>query len=515
MQLANPFGKLTRQRVGQHWQTLGQQSGERPEGLPLQVKPLVAIAQLSDPHICDAQSPLRASYFDRLSDPHHPISSMLPGPLGGYRAQEALTTQVLESMIRTLNQIETAPLSGLPLSLLLLTGDLADNMQQNELTWVSKLLSGGEVLPSSGRENDWHGPGSLHHYSPHYWNPESTPVGAAADSPSTRYEFPKIAGLWNLATRRFQAHGTKMPWAAVHGNHDGLIQGTIAGSAETRSLVVGENLAIDFRTEGEALQFLSRFGPSGPADWPAAEMQIFAKTAADGARGLASESTWHDLGFSNSKDRYWRLEVADLVILGLDTCNPWGGWDGSIDIKQFEWLQQTLDADAERRVLVVSHHPQHRLGNTWGGAARELRIGGDSILEALNRHGGVLAWFAGHTHRHHIARLPSPAGLGILSIETASLIDWPQQGRILEIFESQSGELHLASTTINHIGATSPIAEPGLNLETPDLGDPDLLLWLAGLSRQLAVNDWQRQSGTYSIANLEGEASARDFVVRI
>lgn len=515
MQLANPLGQLTRQRVGQHWQNLVQQSREPLAGLPAGAKPLVAIAQISDPHICDAQSPLRASYFDRLSDPHHPVSSMLPGPLGGYRAQEALTTQVLEAMLRTLDQIQTAPMSGLPISLLLLTGDLADNMQQNELAWVSKLLTGGEVAPNSGREDLWQGPGSLQHYSPHYWNPEPTPLGEAADSPSSRYEFPKIRGLWGLATRRFQAPGTKLPWAAVHGNHDGLIQGTIAATADTRALAVGENLAVDFSSEVEALQFLSRFGPSGPADWPDAEMQIFAKTSKDYARGLVDRHSWNDLGFSDSSERYWRLELADLVIIGLDTCNPWGGWDGSIDLPQFEWLQHNLSVDANRRVLVVSHHPQHRLGNTWGGPSNEVRIDGDCILEELNRHGKVLAWLAGHTHRHHIGRLPSQTAPGILSIETASLIDWPQQGRVLEIFESQSGELHLASTAINHVGAISPIPGPSVNLEPPDATDPDQLQWLAGLSRQLAANDWQRQSGTYSIANLEGVASARDFVVRI
>ena len=479
------------------------------------MKPLVAFAQISDPHICDAQSPLRASYFDKLSDPHHPVSSLLPGPLGGYRAQEALTTQVFESMLRTLNQLEAAPLSGQPIELLLLTGDLADNMQLNELTWVSRLLSGGEVTPNSGSSSSWQGPGSLEHYSPHYWNPDSTPLGEAADSPSARYEFPKVAELWALATRAFRGEGSRLPRVAVHGNHDGLIQGTIAATLETRSVATGSQLSVDFPSEAQALQFLSSFGPKGPAAWPPQELQIFESTQADHSRDLATSDTWGQLALSSTPQKYWRRELSQFVLIGLDTCNPWGGWDGSIDVQQFEWLRQTLARDAERKVIIVSHHPQSRLENDWGGPAGEARVGGNLILQTLNEHGKVLAWVAGHTHRHFVTRLPSPDSMGILSIETASLIDWPQQCRILEIFEDPQGELYLASTAINHMGDVAPVARPSEQITAPNPHSADHIHWLAGLSRQLAANDWQRQHGTYSVDNLEGTHSSRNFVVRL
>jgi hypothetical protein len=294
-----------------------------------------------------------------------------------------------------------------------------------------------------------------------------------------------------------------------------LIQGTIAATEGTRRIATGSQLATDFRSEGEALKFLSLFGPNGPASWPTTEQQILQATTADAARDLASESTWSNLGLSKGTAKYWRLELADLAIVGLDTCNPWGGWDGSIDVPQFQWLQQVLRDDADRPIILVSHHPQTRLENDWGGPNAEARIGGAAILQSLNAHGQVLAWVAGHTHRHHVSRLPSSNGRGILSIETASLIDWPQQGRILEIFQSSPDDFFLTSTTINHLGAVSPVAGPGQILD-PQVGQSDdELFWLAGLSRQLAVNDWQRQSGTYSVANLEGDTSARDFAVRL
>lgn len=476
----------------------------------------MALAQISDPHICDAQSPLRASYFDRLSDPHHPISSMLPGPLGGYRAQEALTTQVFESMLRTLNRMQVAPISGRPLELVLLTGDLADNMQQNELNWVSKLLSGGQVKPTSGSSTNWEGPGSLEHYSPHYWNPEPTPFRQPADSPGTLYEFPKIPGLWTMATREFQSVGLRLPWAAVHGNHDGLIQGTISASQGTREIALRDDLAVAFNSEAAALQFLAQFGPQGPASWPPAKLQEFAKTSPDSARALATSKTWQELSLSPGPSRYWHLDLPNVVILGLDTCNPWGGWDGSIDAEQFDWLRMMLRDHASRRLIVVSHHPHHRLENIWGGPEQEQRISGDLIVAELNKHGNVLAWIAGHTHRHHVTRIADKESLGILSIETASLVDWPQQGRVIEIFESASNELFLASSVINHSGVVSPVAEARQTVELPDYHPEELRVqWLAGLSRQLAANDWQRQGGNYSVANLEGEPLDRDFTIRL
>ena len=73
----------------------------------------------------------------------------------------------------------------------------------------------------------------------------------------------------------------------------------------------------------------------------------------------------------------------------------------------------------------------------------------------------------------------------------------------------------MASSTLNHVGVSSPVNASSQLDDHPADGEQEQLFWLAGLSRQLAANDWQRQSGRYSIANLEGDAFARDCMLEL
>ena len=93
---------------------------------------------------------------------------------------------------------------------------------------------------------------------------------------------------------------------------------------------------------------------------------------------------------------------------------------------------------------------------------------------------------------------------GFWQIETASLIDWPQQGRIIEIFLDQHEQVWIASTPINHSGSILPDPE---HLRLDEVNE------LAGLSRLLSVNDWQRRGGIFAIENNEGESFDRNGIV--
>ena len=164
------------------WRQL--ESAPRSEGRnsisPLVRKPLLSLIHISDTHICDAQSPARVEYLDRYADPHHPASSLLGTLVGTYRAQEILTTQVLESMVQSANMIDQAPLTGAFIDAVLITGDVTDNAQINELNWAATLLSGGILTPDSGAMTEWEGAGGSF-YSPFFWNPHGTPHGAKED----------------------------------------------------------------------------------------------------------------------------------------------------------------------------------------------------------------------------------------------------------------------------------------------------------------------------------------------
>ncbi|MCW2846721.1 MAG: hypothetical protein JWR90_695, partial [Marmoricola sp.] len=154
----------------------------------------------------------------------------------------------------------------------------------------------------------------------------------------------------------------------------------------------------------------------------------------------------------------------------------------SIDQTQSAWLQGVLRSMRGGLALFFSHHPSSTKTNpiVATGGDLEPRVTGTEVLALLLRHWEVVAWINGHTHRNEVRAHRRPAGGGGLwEISTASHIDWPQQSRLVEIADNRDGTLSIFATVVDHAG---PAAGPH-DLRTPT--------GLAGLSRELAANDWQ------------------------
>jgi 3',5'-cyclic AMP phosphodiesterase CpdA len=136
------------------WVELELVAGESVQGeLPSQsINSLLSLIHISDLHICDAQSPARVEMIDRFADPHHPMSEYVKY-VGTYRAQEIMTAQTLESMIRTVNALKTGIVTNRPIDAVVITGDVTDNSQHNELMWYLSIMDGGVVQPDSSRVN--------------------------------------------------------------------------------------------------------------------------------------------------------------------------------------------------------------------------------------------------------------------------------------------------------------------------------------------------------------------------
>jgi hypothetical protein len=95
----------------------------------------------------------------------------------------------------------------------------------------------------------------------------------------------------------------------------------------------------------------------------------------------------------------------------------------------------------------------------------------------LLRFGNIVLWLNGHIHTNRIQPRLDPAGMwhgGFWEVTTASLVDWPCQGRIVELYDAGDGLLAIACTMVDHDGA----------IRTGDAGLDDL----AGLHRELAAN---------------------------
>jgi metallophosphoesterase (TIGR03767 family) len=473
-------------------------------------KGLLAFAQLTDVHVVDAQSPLRVEWLDRYEDQ---ASAGDPAPglfSAAYRPHETLTAQVADAMVRAIKKVGAGPVTGLPLSFALQTGDNSDNSQRNEVRWNIDLLDGLRIRPDSGDLTRYEGvmDNDPTYYDTHYWHPDGPPTGAQDDDAHSDWGFPRIPGLLDASRRPFDTGGLGIPWLTAFGNHDGLVQGnfphtlplsTVAtGSLKLISPPAGVSQADLLRAlQGDYAAFLQGL---------AATPYVRAVTADAGRRILTRAEiveehfhtkgtpTGHGFTAANRANgtAYYKFDKGLVRFIVLDTVNPNGEADGSLDQAQFDWLGTTLAASKNRIVIITSHHTIDTLTNPLVGTGGDTqqRVLGDQVEALLLQHPQVVAWVNGHTHRNQIwAHKQADGKGGFWEVNTASHVDFPQQSRLVEVADNRDGTLSIFTTIVDHDG---PAAYGGR------LGDPT---HLAGLARELAANDWQeRTTGRRGVA---------------
>jgi metallophosphoesterase (TIGR03767 family) len=496
------------------WRELHEAEGEALRESALGGQTIACIWHLSDLHICDAESPARLEYLDRFSDPDSEYREAL-GDIGTYRPQEILTVQVATAMVETVNSIDTAPVSGSPIDVVLITGDVTDNAQVNELGWYQGVLEGGTISPRSGNEqrSSWVGVSDAATWDERYWHPDGPPSGMEPDRPMRIYGFPRVPGLIEAARRDVVSPGLTLPWISVYGNHDGLLQGTVAPTPELNDLATGSQ-RITGLPEGRTprdYDLSTSIAMNGPADYPHDDTSPRQRIEPDARRAFVGPDEFARVTDADASDRpnarnYFAREVGDLVLLSLDTVNPHGGWQGSIDSDQCAWLVRKLKEYSHRYVVIASHHPSPCLTNGFAPKGALSRVLGRELVEILLSHPNVIAWIAGHVH-HHAALWHHDGYHGFWEITTSSLIDWPQQGRILEFIrvnERGLSEIAIISTVVDHAG---PVRADYRALNSPSD--------LASISRTLAANDYRLRDSSLRGLTLDSSPEVRNCIWRL
>ena len=399
---------------------------------------LASLAQLTDPHVRDAQSPARVPFLDRLG----------PRFGGAFRPHEALTAQLLAATVRSINDWGEA-------DAVLVTGDLIDSAQRNELDWALGLLRGGTVVPDSGGRG-YDGVQADSNPDPLFYRPD--------------LDAPRHDRLLERALAPVRSPGLGAPWWPVLGNHDVLVQGELGPDAAVGAIAAGDQLIVD--PDSELLALARR----GLLDRDRLEALLRTATLRGALRVEADPRRAH-LGPGEAVTRLraaaddrpavhagrldYRFDIgADLAVIVLDLARRDLGGSGLVEASTLAFLAEELAGIGGRRVCVVCHQPL------------DSSSGGDAVLALLDRDPRVVAVLCGHTHRNAIEPRRSGTG-GYWLVTTASIVDFPQQWRALRLVATSSGGVALETWMVDHAG------RPG------DDGD------LAAIARDLAFLDPQ------------------------
>jgi 3',5'-cyclic AMP phosphodiesterase CpdA len=362
---------------------------------------LATLAVLTDVHVRDEESPGRVPFLDRLGGA---FSST-------FRPQEALSSQVLDAAVRAIDAQRP--------DAVLVTGDLIDNAQANELALASTVLDGGIARPDSGAPG-YDGVQAASNPDPAYYRPDVDP--------------PRHPGILDAAQRPFRAPGLRAPWYPTPGNHDLLLAGELARTPSTEAVAVGDRrlvtpeASLDVpRTEDaltpQLVDSVLSGGLPGTTAHIAADPARRELTPAEAVAGLRRASGH---GGSGPRMDYAFDAGRDVRVIVLDTVRRDVGSGGVLSPAQAQWLARKLQSAGDRRVVVVSHQPLTRVD------------GGQAALALLDRDPHVIAALAGDSH-HNRVRARSTAAGGYWLVETAALADYPQQARMLRVREAAGG----------------------------------------------------------------------------
>ena len=450
--------------------------GAAAAGFRIPGRHLAGLGHITDLHQCDVQSPARFEFLNReFRDPRFRLLVPMQRP------QEALNAHAIAALVGTLNRIEAGPAGG-RLELVAMTGDAIDNAQWNELRTFLSLFEGGVVNPDSG------GPAYEGVQSPSwpddiYWKPD----GEGADQFRTALGFPHLPGLLERALRPFPAPGLRLPWLGCLGNHEMLAQGVGLVTDGLTAALTGDRKPVRL-PDGFDLDQVHETYVSRPEAFMAGPLLPVTPDPDRRPFGLGEfvrANQGHGFADQHARDEiaYYVHDTPAVRYLVLATACPAGAADGRIDRAQFSWLESRLEEVRDRLVVILSHHGLDSLTNTRLPAVEPA-----ALLDLLIGHPNVVLWLNGHIHANRVTARSDPRGVGggFWEVTTSSLVDWPCQGRLVELVDGGDGLLGIACTMLDHDGVLEP-------------GGAESSLELAGLHRELAGNlAWSAFTGDRS-----------------
>lgn len=381
---------------------------------------------MSDFQMRDDESPLNVN----------PVKFLIPSSY--YPASAHIAYQV-DDMVRTLRNYEADV--NKPVEMAVFTGDFIDISQYNEVRLGIDVLDGGMIDPDTGADDD------------------PIPGTFADGKPNDTYDAFMALGLNGSGDQ------ADIPWYYVTGNHDGLMLGNFPITNEPLNLFGKEirggtrefydDIATGnmnwFGYDPSLLGFLLHFLDGSWQVEPDADRRVvdqadiaqemFNSTSQPHGHGM--QHVIEQQGSLDQKQHYSFNSNNGLVKhIALDTNMPLGP-EGWLTLQSISWLRAELDdAAANGQLVIVSSH--HK--------PKDIIINGYLLIDILNEYPNVIAHLVAHSHMNAIrARAGDDALHSYWEIESGSMVNWPQQFRMLDIqIDPESGTGVITTTMLNH-----------------------------------------------------------------
>ncbi|WP_456505106.1 TIGR03767 family metallophosphoesterase [Arthrobacter sp. UYCu723] len=469
---------------------------------------LATFGHLTDTHVLDAANPGRLTFLWQYVD----FSDEFPSSTR-FRPQDLFTVHVLDATIRKLNAVRRGPLGQRTLDCLVITGDLTNAYALSELAAAVGVFEGLPVTshPGGGYQGvQDHGPAPLE-LSKSIWHPEPEYSLIPPDNWKTLHGYPTVPGLLAAAVKPVAAEGANFPWYLGFGNHDesGRSASDSPKDDFLDTLRIGNQLPIRLPRGMDTSDFWKKVEGSSDserqtliASMPSRKVRAstlrrpFSKTEFIDALPANAAQAPSSSGRNAKVAPYYTFEISqDVIGIMLNTASPDGGIRAVLDTAQAEWLEEqlqrvsrkTYDAKGklttskvqDRLVILFSHHPLSSFDKDERSSDDgPPPLNRSAVLDLLSRFPNVIAWMNGHIHKHRVTPHEGKYEYGgFWEITTASLIDYPQQSRIVELLDNGDGTLSIAATLVDHSAPESVVHE---GTHTPQS--------LAALSLELAGN---------------------------
>ncbi len=368
---------------------------------------LLYFVHLTDLHVTDEESPMRM------------VDADAPGPTqGAYRRQTMYSPQVLNAVIRTINGLAKPR----DFDFVILTGDLIDNDEYIELRWVIDMMDGKPINPDTGKNDD------------------------------------PIPGPGNDFNDPFQSWGLKksIPWYAVIGNHDLGTQGSFFASEYFNNFAIGDKVyggSQDGSKPGAPKIPANTIVPPDPnRRLLGLRMEEYHDASPYISQFFKTSSKPIGHGYKSKDDKlgFYTIDPGKgfIRIIAMDTYDiKDGGADGYMSRDQWEnhvipAIEQALKD--KKLVILTSHHASYYMKDS-------SEVTGDEIVKTLLQYPHVILHLVGHGHLNQIDyHLNDNGDNGYWEIQTSSLIDFPQQGRIIEITYNGDGTGSIFTVMFDH-----------------------------------------------------------------